>query len=260
MSGYRLCYAKKATVPYYIENISMNIYTLEELCYYFQHNVYLLDETIINEGLCDWIRDELGLRPLYARLYRELDRSGSVGDFILPIFKEIKYLTHEEFKELNNILLKLEQEPDVSRRKLKGDYLVEHGKYINALKVYKSALAEAKENKLGAQFMGEVYRNMGCAHMRMFQYEEALGCLKTASESVRSTGALRDYLTAYYLARPREKYMEEGTNLGASEKLLKEIEDGVLMVKESVSRPDETEILEDYLAQLTSGYHNSTGL
>ena len=60
-------------MPYYIENISTNIYSIEELCYYFYHNIYLLDETILNEHLCDWIRKELGLERLYRRLYKILE-------------------------------------------------------------------------------------------------------------------------------------------------------------------------------------------
>ena len=53
MSGYILCQLKRAEIPYYIENISTNIYSIEELCYYFYHNIYLLDESILNEHLCD---------------------------------------------------------------------------------------------------------------------------------------------------------------------------------------------------------------
>lgn len=34
LSGYILCQTKTADSPYFIENISTNIYTLEELCYY----------------------------------------------------------------------------------------------------------------------------------------------------------------------------------------------------------------------------------
>ena len=51
MSSYILCQVKRASMPYYIENISTNIYSIEELCYYFYHNIYLLDETILNEHL-----------------------------------------------------------------------------------------------------------------------------------------------------------------------------------------------------------------
>ena len=52
MSGYILCQIKRAKIPYYIVNISTNIYSIEELCYYIYHNIYLLDDTIINEQLC----------------------------------------------------------------------------------------------------------------------------------------------------------------------------------------------------------------
>ena len=51
MSGYILCQTKKARSPYFIQNISTNIYTLEELCYYLYHNIYLVDQTIINLSL-----------------------------------------------------------------------------------------------------------------------------------------------------------------------------------------------------------------
>jgi len=98
MSKYILCQVKKAELPYYIENISTNIYSIEELCFYFYHNIYLLDETIINEELCFWIRDELGLRKLAQRMYSLLDDPKKVGDFILLVFKEINYLSMDEFR------------------------------------------------------------------------------------------------------------------------------------------------------------------
>ena len=75
MSGYILCQTEKAAVPYYIESISTNIYTLEELCYYLYHNLYLVDDTILNEGLCVWIEKELKLpfwRPSCARILANL--------------------------------------------------------------------------------------------------------------------------------------------------------------------------------------------
>ena len=61
MSGYILCQIKRASLPFYIENISTNIYSIEELCYYLYHNIYLQDETFINEHLCDWIKN--GFHP-----------------------------------------------------------------------------------------------------------------------------------------------------------------------------------------------------
>ncbi len=45
MSGYILCQVKKAEKPFYIENISTNIYSIEELCYYLYNNLYLVDSS-----------------------------------------------------------------------------------------------------------------------------------------------------------------------------------------------------------------------
>lgn len=84
---------KKARHPYFIESISTNIFTIEELCFYLEKNIYLLDQTIINEKLLDWIRDELGLVRLYRKLYEQLENGETIGNFILPIFKEIGYLS-----------------------------------------------------------------------------------------------------------------------------------------------------------------------
>ena len=49
MSGHHLCQVRKAEHPYYIESISTNIYTIEELCFYLQQNIYLVDSSIMNE-------------------------------------------------------------------------------------------------------------------------------------------------------------------------------------------------------------------
>lgn len=148
MSRYILCQVKRAKLPYYIENISTNIYSIEELCFYFYHNIYLLDSTILNEELCFWIRDQLGLKKLADNLYKHLDDDDmKVGDFILPVFKEINYLSLEEFRKLNQQIQQLAKEPEVLRQKRKGDYLMEHGKYVNAIKVYQKALRQETEDE-----------------------------------------------------------------------------------------------------------------
>ena len=119
MSGYILCQTKKAETPYYIENISTNIYSLEELCYYFYHNLYLVDHSILNEGLLTWIQDELNLPKLAAKLRAKLGKFSSIEDFLYPVFKEINYLTYEELKGLNSRIQKLDKESPLVREKRK---------------------------------------------------------------------------------------------------------------------------------------------
>ena len=130
MSGYILCQTKKAQRPYFIENISMNIYSIEELCYYLYHNLYLADHTVFNEELCNWLRDELELVHLAAKLKQNLERNVSVEEMIYPVFKEINYLTYEEMKGFNSRIVTYGKEKAAVRQKRKGDALTENGMYV----------------------------------------------------------------------------------------------------------------------------------
>lgn len=283
MSGYILCQVKKANRPYYIENISTNIWSMEELCFYFYHNIYLLDATILNEELCFWIRDELGLKKLASKLYDLLDQEENrVGNFILPVFKEINYLSLEEFRKLNQQIQRLAQEPDVLRQKMKGDYLMEHGKYVNAIRVYQKALKEKdthpREEQLGSQFLGGIYHNMGCAYARLFQMEEAVACFSRAYSHLHTMTSIRSYLCALYMERGEEAYGKKAEELGLKEaqsrQLLEQIrqeeqrlyetKDGTEVrearkKKESGDRDAYREQMGSILKRLTGEYHRSTG-
>ena len=55
MAGFILCRSKYAEKPYYINNMAINIYSMEELCYYIYNNIYLIGTDLIDEGLVNWI-------------------------------------------------------------------------------------------------------------------------------------------------------------------------------------------------------------
>ena len=70
MGSLILCHSKRAKRPYEISRVHMRIYTIEELCYYLCNNLYLIDYTIMNRRLCDWLEDELGLAKMAEDLRR----------------------------------------------------------------------------------------------------------------------------------------------------------------------------------------------
>lgn len=265
MSGYILCQVKRAKLPYYIENISTNIYSIEELCFYLYHNMYLLDSTIINEELCFWIRDELGLKKLALKLYKLLEEENlKTGDFILPIFKEINYLSLEEFRELNRQIQRLAQEPEVLRQKLKGDYLIEYGKYVNAIKVYQRVLFEyqnAEEEKrslMGGQFIGAVYHNMGCAYARLFQMKEAVACFSVACEHLHTMAAMKSLLYGIYMEDGEDAFEEKAEELGLDEQqwqeILKEAEEASEDIYETADGQEYAKALEEKQKGNSEGY------
>ena len=84
MSGYILCQTERAEAPYFIENISMNIYSLEELCYYLDHNLYLIDQGKIRlHEDTDVLLDQYGILKVTESEFAALDKQ-----YILAYCKE----------------------------------------------------------------------------------------------------------------------------------------------------------------------------
>ena len=63
-----LCSHPIAAMPYYIDNISLNVYSLEELCYYIENHLYLIEADFMSEELCLWIGQELDEKDLAQSL------------------------------------------------------------------------------------------------------------------------------------------------------------------------------------------------
>lgn len=59
MGNLILCHDRHAAHPYEITRIHCRIFTIEELCYYLCNNLYLIDYTIMNGQLCDWLDEDL---------------------------------------------------------------------------------------------------------------------------------------------------------------------------------------------------------
>lgn len=259
MSGYILCQTKKAEHPYFIRNISTNIYSIEELCYYLYHNLYLIDGTIINEGLCNWLSEELGLVKLAEKLAPFMGKFASAEDILYPIFKEINYLSYEELRTLNSQLSGLDREDPAVREKRKGDALMENRMYVNAIQVYQKLLEREGLEQVREGFISSVYHNLGCAYSYLFQMEKAVECFWKAYTGNQTDGNLKCYLLAYRNGRTAQELESRMKQLSADEDLKKEIRK---IVGDFEKRPEEhisEEQMDAMLAGFTKEYHRSTG-
>ena len=256
MSGYILCQVKKAQKPYSIENISTNIYSIEELCFYLCHNLYLVDESIRNEELLRWLEEELGLGKLAVKLQSHLRRNEALEEFLYPILKEINYLSYEEMRSLNGQLDKMEEEPLVIHRKKRGDCLVENGMYVNAIQTYREAL-KAEEPRPG--FYAGIYHNLGCAYSYLFQKEEALECFEKAYGISHTLSALRTFLIAFYHCKGKEAYESKLKELEVDITTRQKIQEEIDRIKEQSAKIEvEEKEIDSVLERLTVEYHRST--
>ena len=140
MSDLILCTGKLAENPYYIVGLGMNIYSIEELCFYLVRNAYIIDNDIMDEKLCDYIKDELLLPDLSYALKSLLSRKVSLGEFVSTILEMTGYIDEEELRKVKQILVDNASLSFSEKRKKRADNLLMSRKFTRAIDEYQYIL------------------------------------------------------------------------------------------------------------------------
>ena len=123
MGSIILCHKKKAKRPYEITRIHRKIYTIEELCYFLCNHLYLVDYTIMNRQLCDWLEEELELTELATNLRQQLEQCGSMGQFVVTILAYSSIYTTAEISRIQDVLDRLKNQRPIEKQKYKAESL-----------------------------------------------------------------------------------------------------------------------------------------
>lgn len=206
MGSLVLCRDRHATHPYEISRIHCKIFTIEELCYYLCNNLYLIDYTIMNEQLCTWLEEELGMGELAGMLRDELRLHGSVEKFVLTILKYSRIYREPEMIRIQNVLERLKNQKDIERQKYKGDNLLESGEIEESIIVYQAILNQEKDETVDNKFYGRIYAGLGAAYGRLFLYEESARMYDRAYQICEDKVLLKPYLYASYKYMSLEEY------------------------------------------------------
>lgn len=256
MSECMLCQVRRADHPFYIESVGLRIGSVEELLYFFKENLPLLDESILNEGLVRWIKEELHLRRLSVNLSMQLQRKFSVRELVLPIFKEIHYPDDQTIAAVDEELIALEEKKRWVRKKESGDCLFSHGRYLRAIDIWRQAIDYATGSNDAAAFTGAVYHNIGCAYAQLFQMEEAVGTFRQSLELLGTKEARLCYLRAVRLSGGVEGLRKAAVTAGVDGTIVKSIEDELT----GVDAPSLPEHPEELLRSEQRAYHKNTGM
>jgi len=225
MGNLILCHNKKADQPYEITRIHRCIYTMEELCYYLCKNLYLVDYTIINEQLCEWLQDELEMSELAETLQLLMEEENAIEQFVLRVLEHSKIYTESELMRVQNVLEKLKTQKDIERQKYKADNLLESGESASAILVYKAILREERDETIEEKFYGTIYANLGTAYGRSLLYEEAANMYEKAYEILKDNAMVMAYLYACSCYMSQAEYqavLDKNTTLAETDTILSE--------------------------------------
>lgn len=206
MGSIILCHKKKARQPYEISRINRRVYTIEELCYYMCNHLYLIDYTIMNEQLCDWLEEELELVELAGDLRKSLEQQTSVEQFVVTILAHSSIYTTAELNHIQSVLEKLKNQKPIEKQKYKADNLLQSGAVKQAILIYQSILHDEEDDSVDKKFYGRVYGCLGAAYGRLFLYEEAAKMYESAFQICEEESMLKAYIYACYCYMSREEY------------------------------------------------------
>ena len=91
-----LCRQEPVTVPLYIEDLGIHLYSSQELCYVIYNNPLLVLEGFIDKRLTEFLRSELRMPFLAERVEKWLDSHGATEEILYLILKECNYYTPKE--------------------------------------------------------------------------------------------------------------------------------------------------------------------
>ena len=208
--AFDLCTVRTAKHPYLIESVQIRIWTIEELCFFLHRNLCLIDESIVNERLADWVSEELGLRQLGHRLRDALQRPDhDVTYFIMPIFAQTGYLQQDELRRVRKKLMEAQVRPEEENAKMKADYLLSCGKNAAACTIYRRILDGGTAGKLRTGFLEAVWNNLGSAYAQAFRVREAAECFLSGERLGHSRELMRKYNSVLPFFMTQEAYQEQ---------------------------------------------------
>lgn len=196
MGDFIICSGKTAEHAFFHETLAVHLYTIEELCYYMETNLYLLDRDWIGEPLFQWMKTELGLEELGNRLQALYAQTKDVYACVECIFRDSGYYSEGELEELSAVLASMRGKTPMECRKMRGDRLLAAEKYRQAAYTYLELLQSSYAARMTEELQGNILHNLGVIYARQFLFEEAADCFAFAWKKRKSEKTREAYLYA----------------------------------------------------------------
>lgn len=201
-----LCTGKSARVPYCIEKLGIHVWSVEELCYCFRENAFLLDQDVVSGKLAEWLEKECGLAELAGVLYPLVNQKGTLAAFVCRIMEYVGYCDAQTLTQISQTLQSGAELSDYEKKKKRGDFLMRNRKYARALLEYEWLILELPEQE--KELRADILHNMGVALAGLFLFEEASARFLEAYQCRPNPEYYKDYLAAKRMLYDDKEYIE----------------------------------------------------
>ena len=173
-----VCMGAYAKIPYRIEYIKMDIYCIEEFCYYLCEYTNLLDQDLMDEGLISWIKEECELQELAVLLQECMSEQKKLSVFVGTLLRYVHFVDEGRILEIQFVLEQSDGLNPLERKKQRADNLFLEKKYYFGLDLYHELLKEIPISE--KDLLTKVLYNCGMSYANLFYFETALELFQRA--------------------------------------------------------------------------------
>lgn len=236
-----LCTGKYAKNPYRFESVCVNIYCVEELCYLFAGNPFMIDQSVMDKELAQWLDKECGLTDLSHQLLNLLGKGCQPGIFVSTIMSYVNYCTAQEIKKIDEVLQSNVGLNDFERQKKQADFLLKNNRYMLAIEEYDSLCRRLPDTE--SSLKPAVFHNMGVAYAGLFMFEMAAKYFKRAYDMTKDEESGIEFLTARRLHLKEDAYITFVGEHGEYYNLSMQVEKRLQAAKEEFEASQENRML-----------------
>lgn len=236
-----LCTGKYAKKPYCFENVCVNVYCVEELCFLFASNPFMIDQSVMKEELAQWLDKECALTDLSHQLLNILGKGSQPGIFVSTIMSYVNYCTDTEIRKIDEVLQGNVGLNDFERKKKQADFLLRNRRYMLAVEEYDALCRRLPDTESSIKPL--IYHNMGAAYAGLFMFELAARYFKKAYDMTKDEESGTEYLAAQRMYLSEEAYIAFIGEHGEYYNLSMQVEKRLTKAKEEFEASQESRML-----------------
>lgn len=192
-----LCRQEHVTHPFYVEELGIHLYSSQELSYVIYNNPLMAMDGFVDEHLIRFIRDELDMEFLAARLEKWIGSGENTDELLFIILQECCYYTAAEINQFHQKTAAFRKLHQAEYAKQRADFLFEKRQYGKAVALYEKILEFPRDRFVDDFFFGKIWNNLAASYARVFQFEKASAAFDRAYALTKDLSVLQKI---YYLS------------------------------------------------------------
>lgn len=236
MSKLILCSGARTRIPYCFVSTGIKVYSIEELCYYIYHHIYMIEEDIYSDALIDWIQTELKLSERAEKLRQLKQQKADVKTMVTFILCSADYYSEGEIKGLLKKLDDITGMPKIKRSCIKADNSLSEGFYREAAAEYEKILGSVEAKELTPEDYGNILHNLAVSKVHTVGLKEAAQLMLEAYERNHRMESLLQYLSAIKLLGDEVLYREKLEEYEVSDEVRDSLENFMMQIREEAEQ------------------------